>query len=186
MYSAFSSPATGGYDIAALNNFLLSAQGNADAEAVWALLNEQAVIERESAKYGALAAAGAYANSLEVAKGVEAANKSFNGRWAVKNYSKIADSLVAVPQSEVRAQYDANKLRYKRQPTRTITYASFPIAPSAADLAKIQSEVESISESLNSAGDVRAFVRESRGGVISQNYMSRAAPRSRERGSCSG
>ncbi len=171
MYSAFADPNTGVYNTNALNNFLLTSGGNPEAEAMWNMLTEQARIEREGNKYMALVMAGINSNSLEVADGVDGANKSFNGRWARKSYNSVSDSLVSVSASEIKSYYDANKMLYKRQPSRTISYVSFNVIPSASDVASLTNDAMSVGEEFAAATDLRTFIRENRNGSIAQNYI---------------
>ncbi|MFR9556219.1 MAG: peptidylprolyl isomerase [Rikenellaceae bacterium] len=171
-YSAFADPTTGMYSIEALNGFLFSSQGNPQAEAMWAELVRQALIERALVKYVGLVAGGSYVNSLEVADGVRAANKSFAGRWGSKKYSDVADSLVSVSQAEIREYYNKNKASYKRLPTRTISYVEFNVDPSTADKSEIQKRANELANDLSSASDIRKFIRESRSGSVASNYVS--------------
>ncbi len=171
MYSAFADPNTGAYNVNALNNFLLSSKGNPEAEAMWNMLNEQARLERQGNKYMALVMAGINSNSLEVADGVNGANKSFNGRWARKSYSSIADSLVSVSAGEVKSYYDANKMLYKRQPSRSISYVSFNVTPSDSDIATLRSDAMTVGAEFETTTDIRAFIRENRNGSIASNYV---------------
>lgn len=174
MYRAFMDPSTGVYNVAAVNDFLLSSQGNPEAESVWTMLNEQARIERQGNKYMALVMAGVNSNSLEVEDGVDSANKSYAGRWARKSYSSVADSLVSLSAAEIKSFYDANKRAYKRQPTRNISYVTFNVSPSASDLATLEGDATATSEDFAETTDLRAFIRENRNGSISQNYISGA------------
>lgn len=175
LFSAFGDPSTGAYDYMALNNFLFMSNGSPDAEAAWAAIMSQARDERVATKYAGLVLAGVNANDLEVAAGLEGANKSFDGRWAVKLYSTIADSEVALSDSEVKSYYEAHKSLYKREPSRTISYVEFDVEPSAADLAALESKANDLAAGFETAADVRMFVRESRSGSVAQNYVSATA-----------
>ncbi len=174
MFGAFGDPTTGMYNIAAVNNFLLSSQGNPEASAMWATINDQAIAERVTTKFAGVVAAGAYVNSLEVKQGVEAANKSYKGRWISRRYTEVADSLVAVSQAEIKSYYDAHKSSYKKLPSRTISYVKFDIKPSKEDLAKIESDAKSMAAEFATAEDIRAFIRTNRNGSIGENYLSAA------------
>ena len=85
-YNAFADPRTGQYNVEAVSQFLAQAETNSQAAQVWAQLNEQARLEREAQKFFGLVKGGVYVNSLEVAQGVEGANKTFSGKWAGKKY----------------------------------------------------------------------------------------------------
>ncbi len=171
MMSAFGNPQTGMYDINALNSFLVSSQGNPEAESMWAMLNEQACEEREITKYAMLVNGGVNINQLEAAQALQSANKRYAGRWAGKRYSTIADSLVTISNSEIKSYYDANKEQYKRQPTRTLSYVNFAIEPSESDKAALQAQAEEQSNHFNKVDGLREYVRESRNGSIADNYI---------------
>ena len=121
-YNAFADPRTGEYSVAAISQFLAQAETNPEAANAWAQLNEQARLEREVQKYFGLVKGGVYVNSLEVARGVEAANKSFSGKWAGKKFSAVPDSLVKVSSGDVKAYYNSHKNQFKQTPSRTISY----------------------------------------------------------------
>ncbi len=174
MYGAFSNPSTGVYDVAAVNNFLLSSQGNPEAEMVWATVNEQACSERLTTKFAGLVAAGAFVNSLEIEKGVEAANKSYSGRWVSRRYRDVADSLVTVSAADVKAYYDQNKAAYKRQPSRSISYVEFKIEPSNEDLTQLANEARRVANEFGAADDIRAFIRTNRNGSVADNFLAAA------------
>ncbi|MFI3290199.1 MAG: SurA N-terminal domain-containing protein [Rikenellaceae bacterium] len=171
MYNAFVDPSTGVYNVNAVNNFLLTSQNNPESEQVWAMLSEQSMIERQGNKYMALVSAGINLNSLEIENGVNGANKSYQGRWVRKNYADISDSLATVSAAEIKDYYNSNISAYKRQPSRSISYVSFNIAPSASDLATLKSEANEVGEQFRSATDIRAFIRENRDGSIANNYV---------------
>lgn len=85
-------------------------------------------------KYFGLVKGGVYVNSLEVARGVEAANKSFSGKWAGKKFSAVPDSLVKVSSGDVKAYYNSHKNQFKQTPSRTISYVVFEVSPTDNDL----------------------------------------------------
>ena len=70
--------------------------------------------------------------SLEVARGVEAANDTYAGKWAGKKYSEVPDSLFNVSDSDLRAYYNSHKDLFRQLPSRTISYVVFEVAPTAA------------------------------------------------------
>ncbi|MFI3248098.1 MAG: peptidylprolyl isomerase [Rikenellaceae bacterium] len=174
MYSAFADPSTGAYNSNAVNSFLLTSQGNPEAEAVWAMLSEQARNERQANKYMALVMAGLNYNSLEVENGVNGANKIFSGRWVRKAYNSIPDSLVALSKSDIKSYYEANKSVFKRQPSRNISFVTFNVAPSASDIAELESEATAVGEEFRATTDLRGFIRENRNGSISDGYFNEA------------
>ncbi len=174
-YSNFADPSTGMYDEQGVMLFLAQASGNPQAEAIWNYINEQARDERAAAKYISLLSSGAYINKLEVESGLAYSNNKFTGRWIGKRYTSLADSLFEVSDSEARKYYDANQSRYKRTPTRLISYVAFDVAPTADDKLAIETEVKEVGDAFASASDIRAFIRANRYGAIGQNFVQPAS-----------
>lgn len=173
-YNAFADPRTGEYNVAAISQFLAQAETNRDAANAWAQLNEQARLEREVQKYFGLVKGGVYVNSLEVARGVDAANKTFSGKWAGKKFSAVPDSLVNVSSSDLKAYYNSHKNQFKQTPSRTISYVVFEVAPTEDDLLALEKNVMEVGREFAAAEEVKTFVRANRNGKIADGYVSAA------------
>jgi len=173
-YNAFADPRTGEYSVAAISQFLAQAETNPEAANAWAQLNEQARLEREVQKYFGLVKGGVYVNSLEVARGVEAANKSFSGKWAGKKFSAVPDSLVKVSSGDVKAYYNSHKNQFKQTPSRTISYVVFEVSPTDDDLLALEKSVTEVGREFAAAEEVKTFVRANRNGKIADSYVSAA------------
>ncbi len=173
-YNAFADPRTGEYNVAAISQFLAQAETNRDAANAWAQLNEQARLEREVQKYFGLVKGGVYVNSLEVARGVDAANKTFSGKWAGKKFSAVPDSLVNVSSSDLKAYYNSHKNQFKQTPSRTISYVVFEVAPTEDDLLALEKNVMEVGREFAAAEEVKTFVRANRNGKIADGYVTAA------------
>ncbi len=153
--SMFASPATGMVDPMMLAQFIATLDSDASGmmPALWDYAKEEMVSERSMSKYVALATGGAFVNDLEVAKGVAAANRIYNGRFAMVPFSSIADSLVEVSSDEVRAWFKKNKEQYRQGAARDIEYVSWAVAPSEADFAAAADHVNGLAEEFAAAED---------------------------------
>lgn len=170
-YNAFADPRTGQYDVAAVSAFLEQAEGNPQAYMAWDYLNEQAIMEREVAKYLGLMRGGAYANALEVARGVEGANHAFTGRLVCKKYNLMPDSLFEVSSAEINAYYKAHKERFKQSPSRTISYVLFNVRPTDDDRLAIEQKARAAADEFAAADDIRAYVRSNHNAAIADRYV---------------
>ncbi|MFR9523851.1 MAG: SurA N-terminal domain-containing protein [Rikenellaceae bacterium] len=170
--SAFTDPNTGIYNSAYIAEFLSQASASAEAAAAWSALNEQARQERAMIKYSALVRAGSFVNSLEVAQGVAAANKTFAGKWVSKPYTSLPDSLFTVSDAEIKKYYQANKAAYKKSPTRSLNYVSFAFEPTEQDIVDIENTALVASKEFAAADNLKSYVRGNLNGSISNNYMS--------------
>lgn len=173
-YNAFADPRTGQYNVEAVSQFLAQAETNSQAAQVWAQLNEQARLEREAQKFFGLVKGGVYVNSLEVAQGVEGANKTFSGKWAGKKYSSVPDSLFTVSTGDLKNYYNSHKDQFKQIPSRTLSYVVFEVSPTDDDLLALEKQAAEVGGEFAAAEDVKAFVRANRNGRIAENYVTAA------------
>ncbi|MBR0336417.1 MAG: SurA N-terminal domain-containing protein, partial [Alistipes sp.] len=172
--SVFGNPQTGEYSIEALTSFLQQVESNPQAQQMWAFLSKQADVDRAMMKYQELVKKGAYATALEVERGVKAANNSYNGRYVVARYNTVADSLVTVSDSEIKAYYNANKSQYKQTPYRTISYVEYEVVPTEEDKAAVEAEAKAAAEQFAVVADIKEYSRENRHTSIAQTYITAA------------
>ena len=156
-YNAFADPRTGEYSVAAISQFLAQAETNPEAANAWAQLNEQARMEREMQKFFGLVRGGVYVNALEVARGVEAANDTYAGKWAGKKYSEVPDSLFNVSDSDLRAYYNSHKDLFRQLPSRTISYVVFEVAPTDDDLLNLEKKVTEVGKEFAVTEDLKSL-----------------------------
>lgn len=173
-FNAFADPRTGAYNVAAVSDFLTQAEANPQAAQAWAQLNEQARMEREMQKFFGLVRGGVYVNALEVARGVEAANDTYAGKWAGKKYSEVPDSLFNVSDSDLRAYYNSHKDLFRQLPSRTISYVVFEVAPTDDDLLNLEKKVTEVGKEFAVTEELKSFVRGNRNGKVADNYVSAA------------
>ncbi len=171
LYNAFAD-ASGAYNVAAVSQFLAEAETNPEAAAAWAMLLRQLELESKMMKYYGLVRGSANVNPLEVALGVKAGNETRSGKWAVKRYASVPDSLFEVSSSEIKAYYNAHKNAYKQLPSRQLSYVVFEVAPTDADMQALEQEVQMVGEEFAATEELRSYTRSNRYGSIAQNYVS--------------
>lgn len=174
LYNAFADPRTGEYNVAALTEFLLQAETNAEARMAWMQLNDQVRLEREMQKYLGLVKGGIYVNALEVAAGVDAANNTYSGKWIGKKYSSVPDSLVSVSSSDLKAYYNAHKDSFKQVPSRSFSYVVFEVAPTDDDMLALEKKAREVGAEFAATEELKSYVRSNRNGKIAENYVSAA------------
>lgn len=172
--SVFGNPQTGEYSLEAVTAFLSQVEGNPQAQQMWSFLSKQADIDRAMMKYQELVKKGAYATALEVERGVNAANNSFGGRYVVSRYNTVADSLVTVSDSEIKAYYNAHKSQYKQTPYRTISFVEYEVVATDADKAAVEAEAKAAAEQFATVDDLKSYARENRHAAIAQTYITAA------------
>ena len=180
MLSLFGNPQTGEYSTEAVAAFLAQVEGNPQAQKMWAFVSKQADVDRAMSKFNNLVQKGAYATALEVERGVKSTNDSYSGRYVACRYNTIADSLVTVSDSEIKAYYKANKNQYKQTPYRTISFVEFEVTATEADKAAVEADAKAAAEQFAAAADLKVFSRENRHASIAQVYITAAQMSSEE------
>lgn len=142
--STFANPATGEFDAQFLKAFLANVNNNDGSFALWSFLRSQMAQERIMSKYISLVEGGFFANDLEIAHGLKAANETYAADVIGREYYTVPDSLVKVTPAQVKAYYDANKEAFRQEASRDIEYVVFDVLPSEADYADAQEVVNDI------------------------------------------
>ena len=150
--------ADGKYDPRMLSLQLAEWAGNPAGENLWNLLEQQILVERTANKYNNLVRNGAYVNTLMLNKALIAANNTYKGRYVACNYSSIADSLITVSESEIKAYYKANKAKYEQEPYRTIRYALFKDTPSSEDQKAVEAAAKLAGSEFAAASNLNSYV----------------------------
>lgn len=189
----FRNPQTGAFDKDMLKKFLVDyakmGQNQLPAQYAeyytsmfkfWTFVEKTLKQSRLQEKYQALVAKALFSNPVE-------AEVAFNGRveqsdllLAAIPYSSVADSLVSVKESDLKAAYDKKKEQFKQMvETRNVKYIDVQVTASPEDKATIQQEVEEYTAQLNDEpADYTTFIRStgSETPYVDLFYTARALP----------
>ena len=189
----FRNPQTGAFDKDMLKKFLVDyakmGQNQLPAQYAeyytsmfkfWTFVEKTLKQSRLQEKYQALVAKALFSNPVE-------AEVAFNGRVEQSNlllaaipYSSVADSLVSVKESDLKAAYDKKKEQFKQMvETRNVKYIDVQVTASPEDKAAIQQEVEEYTAQLNDEpADYTTFIRStgSETPYVDLFYTARALP----------
>lgn len=155
----FADPSTGRYNPALLNEFLARRQGDANVNLLWNYFQVQMAQDRIRNKFTALATQGIMVNDLEVEQGVQAANHSYSARYVSQSYASVADSLVTVSDSEIRAYYDKHKNMFRQGESRSLEYVVFDMVPSEQDYADAARRADEIAAEFAVAEDPMQYAQ---------------------------
>lgn len=168
----FTNPQTGEFDRQGLLNFI---QVVLDPEAhgyntpellaqiepqrqLWLRLEQQVKQDRAIQKFANLLNRAVMPNKLDIENSFEDSKTSANIAYALQPYTSIADSTIAVSDSELKAEYNKVKESYKMPERRAIKYIKIDIEPSEADYAKAKEKVEMNQSVFAETDDVVAFI----------------------------
>ncbi len=169
--SVFADPRTGLYNVTAVTDFLAQAEGNAEMQRIWNIIDKQARIERAMSKYTDLVRGGAYANALTLNKGMVAENNTYKGHFVACKYSSVADSLVKVSKRDIKKYYKAHKSQYEQTPYRTVSYVHFEIEPTAADKQAVEEMAKKAGAEFAKVRDIKSYVREDAHASLANTYV---------------
>lgn len=169
---AFTDPVTGIFDRQALDNYLsvvFSPEENgytdpsqlqqiAVQRQAWLDMEAQIRQSRAYEKFATLLTAAMAPNKIDAEMAFAAQTRTVDVAYAMQPYTSIADSTIAVSNSDLKAEYDKVKARYEMPETRIIRYISVNVAPSKEDYAKVEEQINMLQEVFATTDDVAAIV----------------------------
>ena len=168
----FTNPQTGEFDRQGLLNFMqvvldpeshgyntpeLLAQIEPQRQ-MWLRLEQEVKQNRAVQKFANLLNRAIMPNKLDLENSFEDNKTSANIAYALQPYTSIADSTIAVSDSELKAEYNKMKSFYKTPERRSIKYITVNIVPSEADYAKAKEKAEMNESVFATTDDVVAFI----------------------------
>lgn len=136
---------SGNFDRSRLIQYLQSVDAmpaNSEARVRWETFKSSLVPGRARIKYENLLIKTNYVTEAEAEKDYHTQNDVAEVKFLYVPYFAISDSLAKVSDGELRSYYDKNKEKYKAKETRSLSYVSFPVIPSAADTATVKAEMD--------------------------------------------
>ncbi len=156
----FRNPNTGQVDRGAVIRFLKSLETGVAPEQrdYWLYLEKQIVIERAQTKYSNMVGKGLYVTGEEAQKSVIAKSKKVNFDYVALNFNSVADSVVTVTESDLKAYFDTHQSDYKQEKLRKIEYITYQVKPSARDFEDAKNWITDIKADFGTATDNIQFV----------------------------
>jgi peptidyl-prolyl cis-trans isomerase D len=121
-----------------------SMPANSEARVRWDVFKADLMPARARIKYENLLVKSTYVTDAEAEKDYHTQNDVAEVKFLYVPFFAISDSAVQVSDSDLKAYYDQNKEKYKTAETRSISYVTFPVIPSAKDSADIRTEMEKL------------------------------------------
>lgn len=137
----------GNFDRNRLIQYLQSVEAmpaGSEARIRWDIFKADLVPARSRIKYENLLIKTGYITEAEAEKDYHVQNDVAEIKFLYVPFFAISDSSVKVAESDLKAYYEKNKKKYKTAETRSMSYVSFPVIPSAQDSAAIRTEMERI------------------------------------------
>ena len=147
--------------IAAINEGSDDAEQNANlqqAKTYWLYWEKAVRISYMQEKYTNLLQHLIKANSLDAEFAFNGRQNGVSAEYVMQPYYTVADSLVKVSESDIKALYKQHKEQFKQTPNRAIKYVTFDIVPSADDFKAAETLMTSLQEEFKTTEDVSLVV----------------------------
>jgi peptidyl-prolyl cis-trans isomerase D len=123
----------------------------------WTMFRESLGPGRDRIKFENLLNKTNYVTDAEGERDYHVQNDVAEVKFLYVPFFAVSDSLVKVPDSDLKHYYDKNKERYKSEKTRSLTYVTFPVVPSAEDSAAILLDLNRIAQTFKTSTDDSAY-----------------------------
>lgn len=155
----FTNPETGEFNPGAVVQFLQNLdQQEPQTKEQWLNFERALKSNQETNKYNTLIKKGLYMPTALAKKQYNDNNTQLNFKFIYKLYNSIADSVVEISESDVKAYYEEHKDEYEQPASRRLFYAYMPVRPSDQDIAAAAQEAQEIYEKFKTASNDSIFV----------------------------
>ncbi len=161
----FTNPQTGEIDRNMIVQYLKTLPQNQEEYLQFAMFENSLPMERTREKYAQLFALSTYIPTAEGKREYIEQNNRISGNILFVPYSSIPDTEVKVTDDLLKAYFDKNKAKFKRNANRAIEYVSFPITASAADSTDIKAELEKLKAEFATTDSDTSFTSENSDGA---------------------
>jgi peptidyl-prolyl cis-trans isomerase D len=158
---AFTDPQTGQYDVAKAQQWWNQTRKGKDEEqrqAVYTQVIDPMRLNSLYTKYTSMIAGSIYTPAWMASKENEDENSFATISYAAIPYAVISDSAVKVTDGDIENYLEKNKLKYKQEAGRMISYVTFNASPSAKDTADVKNLLESLKPSFAADTNAKSFL----------------------------
>jgi len=157
----FTNPETGEVNTMQIIRFLKSYDQDPTGQqkAYWLFVEEQMMQDRLYTKYTNLISKGLYTPKMEAQFELNNNSKTVDFEFVSLNINSVADSLIKVSDSELKAYYNDHQNNYKQSASRTIEYITFDVVPSETDKKDAEEWINSIKPEFATIEDDFDYVR---------------------------
>ena len=158
---AFTDPQTGQYDVAKAQQWWAQTRKSKNEEQRQAL-NSQIIepmrLNSLYTKYTSMIAGSIYTPSWMTAKENEDDNSFANISYVAIPYSVISDSAIKVTDDDIEKYLEKNKLKYKQEAGRMMSYVTFSASPDAKDSSGVRNLIEGLKPSFAADTNAKTFL----------------------------
>ena len=152
---SFTDPQTGVYDIQQVN-YWIENFSNIDTmrRRQWVEMEKAVKTDREQQKYNTLLTAGFYMPKAINEKVTSYAAEASNVRVVALPFMNVSDEEAPIADADYKAYYDEHKAEFRiREEIRELEFITFPVNPTAEDLAEIEQDVQKVWNEFQTVSD---------------------------------
>lgn len=158
---AFTDPKTGQYDVTKVQQWwaeMRKTKNEEQRQAVYSQVIDPMRLNSLYTKYTSMIAGSIYTPSWMAAKENEDDNSFANISYVAIPYSVISDSAIKVTDDDIEKYLEKNKLKYKQEAGRMISYVAFSGSPVAKDSSGVRNLIEGLKPSFAADTNTKAFL----------------------------
>lgn len=158
---AFTNKETGEYDVEQAKQWWAQTKKNKNEEQRNAIISQVIDPMRLNSlytKYTSMVAASLYQPKWLSKAQSEEKNQFATISYVAVPYSVISDKSVKVTDDDIQAYLDKNKLKYKQEPGRIISYVSFSAAANSEDSARILQSLKDLKPQFTADSNAKFFL----------------------------
>ena len=157
---AFTNPQTGEFDRSRITAYLQQLKTmpeGSEPRVRWELFQRDLLPARERIKYENLLVKTNYVTTAEAEHYYHQSTDVAEVKFLYVPFYAISDSSVNVSDADLSAYYNAHKEKYKTEDSRSFSYVSIPVVPSAQDTLEVRQEAERIAADLAKSEEDSVF-----------------------------
>ncbi|MEO6904739.1 MAG: SurA N-terminal domain-containing protein [Ginsengibacter sp.] len=158
---AFTNKETGEYDVEQAKQWWAQTKKNKNEEQRNAVISQVIDPMRLNSlytKYTSMIASSMYQPKWLLKEEAEEKNQFATISYVAVPYSVISDQSVKVTDNDIQAYLDNNKLKYKQEPGRIISYVSFSAAANSEDSARILQSLKELKPQFAADSNAKFFL----------------------------
>ncbi|HEX8061548.1 MAG TPA: peptidylprolyl isomerase [Cyclobacteriaceae bacterium] len=145
--------------------------------AQWNQIRTQLMQARERVKYENLILKTNYVTKAEAERQYHIGNDVAEIKYLYVPYYAVKGDSIPVTDADIKKYYDDNKVKYKSDETRSISYVTFPLTASSKDTLDIRTESERFAKEFHTAEDDSTFAAvNTQGGNAYERYNINTLP----------
>ena len=173
----FKNQQTGLFDKNLVIQFItnLDKDPSGNARLSWVAFEKQLEHQHLINKYYTLVKKGLNITTVEAKDFVEVGSNSVDITFAMKKYSDVNDSTIAVTDAELEKYYNEKSYLFEQEASRDVEYIVFDVLPSPEDIKSIETKINEIKNDFVNTTEIADFVNRNSDVPYSEEYFTKTS-----------